>query len=187
VPGGLEETTRAIGTGVNMNKGPDRFLERDAVISDCGRYRYLLRRTWDARRPRVLFVMLNPSTADADNDDPTIRSCIRLSRALNYGSIEVVNLFSFRATKPDDLLEASDPIGPKNDGSIECAIVRCDLHICAWGAHPMAERRASCVRQLIRSHRPAVFASAKPRPVRRSIPSTSRLERRWRSLPDHDH
>jgi hypothetical protein len=139
----------------------DLFLERDAVISDCGKYRYLLRRTWDARRPRVLFVTLNPSTADSDNDDSTIRSCIRLSRALNYGSIEVVNLFAFRATEPDDLQKASDPIGPKNDGSIERAIVHCDLHICAWGAHPMAERRATNVRQLIRSHRPAVFCLGK--------------------------
>jgi hypothetical protein len=101
--------------------------------------------------------MLYPSTADADNDDPTVRSCIRLSRALNYGSFEAVNLFAFRATEPDDLAKAGDPVGPKNDGSIKRAIVRCDLHICAWGVHPLAERRASTVRQLIRSYRPAVF------------------------------
>jgi hypothetical protein len=137
------------------------FLERDAVLSDCGKYRYLLRRTWHARRPRVLFVMLNPSTADADNDDPTIRSCIRLSRALNYGSFEVVNLFAFRATEPDDLAKADDPVGSKNDGAIKRAVVRCDLHICAWGALPVAERRASTVRQLIRSYRPAVFCLGK--------------------------
>jgi hypothetical protein len=137
------------------------FSERDAVISDCGRYRYLLRRTWDARRPRALFVMLNPSTADADDDDPTIRSCIRLSRALSYGSFEVVNLFAFRATEPDDLAKAHDPVGSKNDASIERAIARCDLHVCAWGAHPIAERRASTVRQLIRSYRPAVFCLGK--------------------------
>jgi hypothetical protein len=56
----------------------DLFLERDAVISNCGRYRYLLRRTWDAGRPRILFVMLNPSTADADNDShhPVMRPTI---------------------------------------------------------------------------------------------------------------
>src|SRR5882757_2226662 len=78
----------------------DLFLERDAVISDCGKYRYLLRRTWDHSKPRTLFVMLNPSTADAEIDDATIRSCIRLSKEMGYGSFEVVNIFGLRATDP---------------------------------------------------------------------------------------
>src|SRR5262245_45087455 len=112
------------------------FLERDAVISDCGRYRYLLRRTWHHLWPRALFIMLNPSTADAEIDDPTIRSCIRLSKAEQYGSIEVVNLFALRATDPAALEGADDPIGPGNDDAIGRAIGRCDLAICAWGAHP---------------------------------------------------
>lgn len=140
-----------------MVSAPDLFLERDAVISDCGKYRYLLRRTWDARRPRMLLVMLNPSTADAEIDDPTIRSCIRLARGLDYGSFEVVNLFAFRATDPDELAKAADPVGPNNDGSIERAIYRCDLIVCAWGAHAIAERRDIHVRNMIRSHRPAIF------------------------------
>lgn len=135
----------------------DQFLERDAVISRCDQYRYLLRRTWDHSRPRALFVMLNPSTADAEVDDATIRSCIRLSRALGYGSFEVVNLFAFRATYPSELECASDPVGPTNDDSIEAAIMRCDLAICAWGTHPMARGRASHVWHLLRQHRPALF------------------------------
>jgi len=135
----------------------DLFLERDAVISDCGRYRYLLRRTWDHGKPRVLFVMLNPSTADAEIDDATIRSCIRLSRGLEYGSFEVVNLFGLRATDPVELQRDNDPVGPINDQSIAAAIMRCDLAICAWGAHKMAENRAYTVRGLLRQHRPAVF------------------------------
>jgi hypothetical protein len=60
----------------------DHFRERDAVISDCGQSRYLLRHTWDAVKPRALHVRLNPSTADADIDDATIRSCIRLAKGL---------------------------------------------------------------------------------------------------------
>ena len=119
-------------------KTADLFLEKDAVISECGTYRYLLRRTWDHERPRALFVMLNPSTADADNDDPTIRSCIRLCRSWNYGSFEVVNLFAFRSTDPDALLDAADPVGPRNWGIIEAAANRCDMIICAWGAHKAA-------------------------------------------------
>ena len=90
-------------------------------------------------------------------------------------SIEVVNLFAFRATEPDYLLKASDPTGPKNDGSIERAIVRCDLHICAWGAHSMAERRASRVSQLIRSHRPAEHKGAS-----RALPQPDRPRRHQR-------
>lgn len=139
----------------------DLFLERDAVISDCTLYRYLLRRTWDHTKPRVLFVMLNPSTADAQIDDPTIRSCIRLSKGLGYGSFEVVNLFGLRATDPAELARAVDPVGPRNDLTIETAIGRCDLAICAWGAHPMALQRANSVRALLRSRRPAVFCLGK--------------------------
>lgn len=135
----------------------DLFVERDATISYCGKYRYLLRRTWDAALPRVLFVMLNPSTADAEVDDATIRSCIRLSKTFNYGSFEVVNLFAYRATDPAELTKAADPIGPKNDAAIMAAVGRCDLVICAWGAHPMTGRRSRDVWHMIRSSRPAVF------------------------------
>ncbi len=139
----------------------DLFLERDAVISDCGAYRYLLRRTWDHGKPRVLIVMLNPSTADAEIDDATIRSCIRLSKELGYGSFEVVNLFALRATDPTELTKAADPIGSRNDITIESAIGRCDIAICAWGAPRMAESRARSVRALLRSRRPAVFCLGK--------------------------
>lgn len=139
----------------------DLFLEREAVLSDCGTYRYLLRRTWDYNKPRALFVMLNPSTADAEVDDATIRSCIRLSKSLSYGSFEVVNLFAYRATDPHALKLAADPIGPNNDNCIEAAIGRCDLAICAWGAHQFAERRAKEVRSTIRRYRPAVFCLGK--------------------------
>ncbi len=135
----------------------DLFLERDAVISDCGQYRYLLRRTWDHDRMRALFVMLNPSTADADIDDPTIRSCARLCRSWGYGSFEVVNLFGWRASDPKELAKADDPVGPKNDGIADAAISRCDVAICAWGAHAMAERRASAMINLIGANRPAAF------------------------------
>lgn len=135
----------------------DLFLERDAVLSEDGKYRYLLRRTWDARLPRALFVMLNPSTADAAVDDATIRSCIRLCRSWNYGSFEVVNLFAWRATDPNELRKVPDPIGLANDRSISAAAGRCDVLICAWGAHQIAAQRGAAVWHLIRQHRPAVF------------------------------
>lgn len=133
------------------------YKESTAVISACGKYRYLLRRVWDDYRIRALFVMLNPSTADGESDDPTIRSCVRLSKELSFGSIEVVNLFSYRSSSPKSLLEVDDPIGSNNDNCIRAAVKRCDLIICAWGAHQMAIDRGNTVMSEIRFERPAVF------------------------------
>lgn len=132
-------------------------MERDAVISECGRYRYLLRRAWDHEKPRALFIMLNPSTADAEIDDPTIRSCVRLSKGFGYGSFEVVNLFGLRATDPAELAKADDPIGPRNAIVGDAAINRCDIAICAWGAHPMAESRAHTFVTWVRGWKPAAY------------------------------
>ena len=140
----------------------DLFLERDAVISDCGKYRYLLRRIWDHGKPRALFVMLNPSTADAEIDDATIRSCIRLSKGLGYGSFEVVNLMAWRATDPKDLpMKPSDAMGSNNPRIIEAAITRCDIVICAWGAHPYADRLKGAVLDLVQLYRPAAYCLGK--------------------------
>ena len=71
-------------------------IERSADLSPCGNYRYSLRRLWDEKRPGVLWVMLNPSTADANADDPTVRRCMGYARSWGCGSIEVVNLCAWR-------------------------------------------------------------------------------------------
>ena len=140
----------------------DLFLERDAVISDCGRYRYLLRRTWDHTKPRALVIMLNPSTADAEIDDATIRSLTRLLRGHGYGSFEVVNIYGLRATDPAELAKADDPVGPRNLAIVEAAIGRCDVAICAWGAHPMAHAGTTVdIRNAIRCRRPALYCFGK--------------------------
>jgi hypothetical protein len=133
------------------------YLENDAVISDCEKYRYLLRRVWDHAKPRALFIMLNPSTADAKVDDPTIRSCVRLARGLGYGSIEVVNIFGWRATDPAELPKQPDPIGPMNERIVVAAIGRCDVVICAWGANAMAARKSNFICGLIRPYRPVPY------------------------------
>ena len=144
-----------------LELAPEQAMERDAVISDCGKYRYLLRRVWDHEKPRALFVMLNPSVADSSIDDPTIRSCIRLSRGLGYGSFEVVNLFAWRATDPEDLAKAEAPIGPDQERITLGAIQRCDIPICAWGAHKMARGKGRRMVECIQSVRPAVFCFGK--------------------------
>jgi hypothetical protein len=85
---------------------------RNATLSTDGLYRFTLSRTWDEDQMPLIFVMLNPSTADAMVDDPTIRRCISFAQREGKGGILVVNLFAYRATNPDYLLLAEDPFGP---------------------------------------------------------------------------
>ena len=111
-------------------------MKRDALISACGRYRYWLLREWAAsERMPVLWMMLNPSTADAQQDDATIRRCIEFSKRWGYGSLLVVNLFAFRSTYPKDLFTVSwsDAKGPENDGWIARHCGQTSKGIVAWG------------------------------------------------------
>jgi hypothetical protein len=105
----------------------------NAIISDCQKYRYALIRVWDEFRPRVMFLMLNPSTADAEHDDPTIRRCIGYAKAWGYGGLYVCNLFAFRATNPTDLLKATFPVGVDNQRWIRSMSALSDIVVCAWG------------------------------------------------------
>ncbi len=118
-----------------------------ATISACGQYRYVLTR----RIPSVLrwvnpclFIMLNPSTADATNNDPTIRRCIGFAESEGCTSLTVVNLFALRATDPSELTRHRDPVGPDNDRHIEAQVRdhQNGLIIAAWGANNFAEHRA---------------------------------------------
>lgn len=105
-----------------------------ATFSTDRRYRYRLWRRWDRSRPVVAFVMLNPSTADARNDDPTIRRCVGFARSWGYGGIEVVNVFAYRASDPRALRAVDDPAGAENGRHIRRAVGRADLVVLAWGA-----------------------------------------------------
>ena len=104
-----------------------------ATLSPCGRYRYDLTRRW-GDGPTLLWVMLNPSTADASEDDPTIRRCIGFSKRDGYGSLTVVNLFAYRATDPKALVTVVDPEGPDNWWHIQQAVRSSDAVVFAWGA-----------------------------------------------------
>jgi hypothetical protein len=122
-----------------------------AVISDCGAYRYVLRRGCVHGSGYANFIMLNPSVADAYNDDPTIRRCISYGRNWGYADIIVTNLFALRSTDPRALKSHPDPIGPDNDRYIiEAAKGACEV-ICAWGAEPMAEGRAPVILGMLRN------------------------------------
>lgn len=108
--------------------------DRTAVISPCGTYRYLLTRVWDQTLPNVGFIMLNPSTADADTDDPTIRRCVGFAKSWGYGGIAVRNLYALRSTDPRALRTHPHPHGPDNYRYLEAAIHDA-LTVCAWGAN----------------------------------------------------
>lgn len=113
-------------------------MKMTAIISPCGHYRYVLTRTWDAELPVLVFCMLNPSTADADQDDPTIRRCMGFARREGCGGIAVVNLFAWRSPDPDKLPVLDDEkSGPDNDRHVaETASGR--TVVVAWGAHHSA-------------------------------------------------
>jgi hypothetical protein len=108
-----------------------------AVFSPDRSYRYLLRRTWQPEVESLLFVMLNPSTADALTDDHTIRRCRHYARRHNYGGVSVANLFALRATDPKALLAADDPSGPANWQILTTLALRDPgrLIIAAWGEY----------------------------------------------------
>jgi hypothetical protein len=105
-----------------------------ASFDAAGRYRYRLSRVWDEGGPRLCFVLLNPSTADAGRLDPTLRRCLGFGRRLGAGAIEVVNLFALRSTDPAGLSLAPDPVGPGNDEAILAAAHAAHSIVCGWGA-----------------------------------------------------
>jgi hypothetical protein len=116
-------------------------VHRSAELSDCEKYRWWLRRSWvlyENGQPRVgkgvcCFIMLNPSTADGMQDDPTIRKCIKFARAWGYDCLAVRNLFPWRATDPKELLAANRPDGGRR-GDIELlTAMTADFVVAAWG------------------------------------------------------
>lgn len=108
-------------------------------------YRWLLWRAWDPDLPSMVWVMLNPSTASATRDDPTIARCVGFAKAWGYGRIDVVNLYALRATKPRALWTHPDPVGEHNDRWIRRATQRAGLVVAAWGAHGERGYRAAHV------------------------------------------
>ena len=130
-------------------------MKYSAIFSKCERYRYELRREWDCSLPPMLMIMLNPSTADALKDDPTIRRCIQRAVDSGCGQLIVVNLFAWRSPNPRDLKNNANPVGALNDKHISDALYRCHHRIggkavAAWGAHGGYMQRNAHVAELAR-------------------------------------
>lgn len=126
----------------------DLFTTGTAELSACGRYRYELRRVWGEADRLACFLMLNPSTADASADDPTIRRCVGYAKAWRLGGIVVRNLFALRATDPAELAGHPDPIGPDNDRWLTAPALAA-VTVAAWGTHGVLHGRDRHVRALL--------------------------------------
>ena len=122
-----------------------------AKFSACRRWRYLLWRRW-ADGPVANFLMLNPSTADEVKLDPSCTRARNYAEQWRFGALVVTNLFGWRATDPDDMKAARDPVGRGNDKAILAAAQSADLVVCAWGNHGLHRSRS---RQVLESLRKA--------------------------------
>ena len=108
-------------------------MERHAILDAARVYRYTLERTWDRKKERVLFIMLNPSRADETSDDATVQRCKAFANDWGYGGLVVGNLFALIATNPRKLVAHSDPVGPENDSHLLRLGKDCSLVVVAWG------------------------------------------------------
>lgn len=141
----------------------DFTAKHGAVLSDDRIYRYALWRTWDASKPTIMFIGLNPSTADETTDDPTVRKCIRFAKAWGYGRLIMANLFALRATDSVQMLRAPEPIGDQNDAWINRMADRADFVVAAWGNDGQHKGRSFEVRsQLTDLHCLKVNATGEP-------------------------
>ncbi len=115
-------------------------------------YRYVLHRVWDAGKPTVLFVLMNPSTADTEVDDPTIAKCQRYARTWGYGAMFIGNTFAYRVTDQKQLLQIADPVGPENDRHILEMAALADLIVLAYGKpHTKLRERGAAVQAMLRN------------------------------------
>lgn len=124
-----------------------------AAFSPCRRWRYLLWRRWDASRPVANFLMLNPSTADELKLDPSCTRARLYAERWGYGALIVTNLFGWRATDPEAMKSARDPVGPGNDRAILAAAREAAIVVCAWGNHGAHLGRSAAVKEMLRRTR----------------------------------
>lgn len=120
-----------------------------AIFSDCRRYRYQLWRRWDLSKPDVMYIGLNPSKAGINTSDNTVTRCMNFAKKWGYGGMYMMNLFSFMATDPEDMIRQADPVGPKCDAHLVEVSKNVGIIVCAWGNHGVYKERNQQVLQLL--------------------------------------
>ena len=121
------------------------IVESDATFDETRTYRYTLGRRWHPGKPIVAFLMLNPSTADENVLDPTLKRCMNFAGQWGYGGMEIANLFAYRSTNPQLLRHLDDPVGPENDRHILEVEQRCAMIVAGWGVHGTYRNRVNAV------------------------------------------
>lgn len=127
-----------------------------AAFSPCRKYRYTLWREWGelfSEQRFVNFICLNPSTADDDKDDNTIRKCIKFAKSWGYDGLCVTNIFAWRSTDPSVLKDLPDPVGPENNDYLVDVAEKAALVIAGWSQHGNLNQRSTVVRRMIKSGR----------------------------------
>lgn len=124
-----------------------KWIDTGAIFDSTEKYRYRLWRTWDPDKPTVVFCLLNPSTATAELEDPTIRRCLGYAKAWGGGKLIILNLFALRSTDPKKLYTDEDPIGPDNDYHIQEVSKETDRIVCGWGTHGKFNGRGRSVKE----------------------------------------
>lgn len=136
---------------INSSNGDYAIFDRDR------KFRYCLVRNFEKGNLDIGFIMLNPSTADHNENDPTIRRCIDIAKKLNAKKLYVLNLFAFRSTKPEGLKSTNDPTGPNNDYYLKQSIEKMDKIVVAWGGKGGLNNRSNDVRDLLINYKHKVF------------------------------
>ncbi len=104
-----------------------------ACFSEDDKYRYKLSRLIDIGKGKIVWCMLNPSTANAFILDPTLRKCLEFSKRWGFRQMSIINLYALRATNPKELYKVKYPIGMENDNAISGECENADMIICGWG------------------------------------------------------
>lgn len=141
----------------------DELSSGSAQFDPTGTYRYSLHRSWVATRPNVVFIMLNPSRANAEQDDPTLRVCTRFARCWQCGSLTVVNLFAYQTPHPRLLRTVAEPVGPENDRYLLAAVQQAERVVLAWGNEGSLWGRDRAVLDLLQSYRQKFFCLSRNR------------------------
>lgn len=149
--------------GISMHPAwPDEFFsEKDAKFSECEQYRYVLWRKWDESLAPLVFIMLNPSKADATKDDKTISMCCHFARQEGVGGIIVVNLFAFKSTDWKVLLDTPDRVGPENMIWVERVCRNAPRIVVAWGSKPVFHEEISNMAKHLSCFGASVFCLGK--------------------------
>lgn len=137
-------------------------LEKGAIFSDCRKYRYVLWRIWDTNKPFIMFIGLNPSTANEKTDDPTIRRVQRFAFDWGYGGVIMMNLFVYVTSSPEELEKCNDHLSLNNEWLTSVAVI-CERIIFAWGSFKQARERAKEVKKMFDGYALAINKDGSPK------------------------